>query len=167
MPQGVTTGERGTPDSGRLTMKLSSRVRYSVRALIELASAYPDDMLSVGDVAKAQCISAKYLEQLLRALKQAGLVESARGTQGGYSLARPPDSVTLRDVYRAVEKDDINPVHCVADPTRCPLADICPTRDTWVEIRDSIVRVLDQTTIQDLVERGNRKRSLHRPMYYI
>jgi Rrf2 family protein len=135
--------------------------------MVELAEVYPDQTVPLKEVAQQQNISVKYLEQLLRTLRLAGLVESARGTQGGYSLARPPADVTLRDIYRAVEKDDVQPVHCVDDPASCPMSDICSARDAWVEVKDSIVRVLEQTTIQDLAKKSTEKRALRRPMYYI
>jgi len=148
-------------------MKLSTRVRYAARALVELAAAHPGQTVSLADISAAQQISAKYLEQLLRGLRLAGLVRSVRGQQGGYSLARPPADITLQDVYRAVEKEELLPVHCTDNPAGCPLGDICSTRDTWVEVNDAIASILERTTIQNLFEKAEEKRAQHRAIYDI
>lgn len=148
-------------------MKLSTRVRYAARALVELAAAYPGQTVSLANISAAQQISAKYLEQLLRGLRLAGLVRSVRGQQGGYSLARPPADITLQDVYMAVEKEEFLRVHCTDNPTECPMGDICSTRDTWVEVNDAIASILERTTIQNLFEKAEEKRAQHRAIYDI
>lgn len=147
-------------------MKLSTRARYGARALVEVALGYPDGTVSVRDVAESQSISAKYLEHIMASLKVAGLVRSVRGMHGGFTLARPPADITLREVLEALE-GSVAPVDCVDHPDSCPLGDVCPTRETWVEMKESMVRVLGGTTIQDLVERKRRKGAPSTPMYYI
>jgi len=148
-------------------MRFSTRVRYSARALVELSKSYPNGLVSVAAVAVAQNISPKYLERLFHVLRRAKLVDSARGMRGGYTLARPPQEITLLDVYRAVEQEDVQPVHCVEDPAACPMVNVCPTRDTWTEIANSIAAILEGTTIKDLLERETSKKASHCPMYQI
>jgi len=147
-------------------MKLSTRMRYGTRALIELASAYPDKAMSVKDVAESQSISPKYLEHIMSALKTAGIVKSVRGLHGGYVLAVPPSACHLSDVYQALEGSPA-PVECVDDPRSCALCEECPTRDTWAEVKEAIMEVLEHTTLQDLVDRSRRKQVGRAQMYYI
>ena len=147
-------------------MKLSTRARYAARALAELASLGPDATMSVRDVAQKQHISDKYLEQILKPLRSAGIVKAARGMRGGYALARPAASITLKELFQILE-GSVAPVHCVDDPNSCSMADVCPTRETWVEVRDSVEAVLERTTIQDLVERKKQKAVLPSMMYHI
>ena len=137
-------------------MKFPTTVRYGARALIELAAAYPDRAVSVREVGQQQNLSAKYLERILQALKVAGLVQVVRGKRGGYVLARPPQSITLKDVYERLV-GSLAPVDCVDCPDSCSLQDTCPTWDTWVEVKEAVATVLERTTIQDLLERKNRK----------
>ena len=113
-----------------------------------------------------QGISAKYLEQILRPLRVAGLIQAVRGKQGGYVLARPPQSITLKDVLEILD-GSAAPVDCVDCPDSCAMHDVCPTRDTWVEIKFAIERVLDSTTIQDLVDRKKQTAISSASMYQI
>ncbi len=147
-------------------MKLSTRTRYGTRALVELAMAWPHRLVSVREIAERQDISAKYLEQIMTPLRAAGLVESSRGLHGGYELARPPDKVRLIDVYRALE-GPVAPVDCVDEPGSCPMEDVCPSRDTWVEMQESISEVLESTTLQDLAEKTERRIKAASRMYHI
>ena len=147
-------------------MKLSTRARYGAKAMAELASAYPGPTLSVKDIAAKQRISPKYLEQIMASLRAAGLVKGVRGMHGGYALTRPPRDITVKDVFEAVE-GSVGPVDCVDHPEACEMKGVCPTRDTWVEMAESIGRVLKGTTLQDLAERKERKAEPAEPMYYI
>lgn len=137
-------------------MRLSTAVRYGARAMTQVASAHPDRAVSVREVAEQQRISPKYLEQIFRPLRVAGLVQAVRGKQGGYVLARSPESITLKDLYEVLV-GSVAPVACVDCPDSCVMCDVCPTRDTWVEIKHAVEKVLESTTIQDLVERKKRK----------
>lgn len=147
-------------------MKLSTRARYGTRAMAELASAYPEPAVSVKDIADRQHISAKYLEQIMTGLRTAGLVKAERGMHGGYALTKPPRDITVQDVLEAIE-GPIAPVDCVDHPETCELEGVCPIRDTWVEMAESVGRVLKGTTLQDLAERQERKTEPAEPMYYI
>ena len=147
-------------------MKLSTRTRYGTRALAELAAAYPGRAVSAKELAARQRLSAKYLEQILGALRKAGLVGAERGTHGGYVLARPPEEVTLAEVFSVLEGPTA-PVACVDNPGSCALADVCPTRETWVEMTESIDTILSGTTLKDLADRKKRKSLSSAAMYHI
>ena len=147
-------------------MKLSTRARYGVRALVELALHYPEGAVSVREIAECQKISPKYLELIIRPLKAAGLVTAARGMHGGYTLARPPTTIRLSEVLSVLEGSPTL-VECVEHPEMCPMKDGCPTRDTWCELTRALTTVLQGTTLQDLVERKKRKGGSHMLMYHI
>jgi Rrf2 family protein len=124
--------------------------------MAELAVAYPEGAVSVKELASKQRLSAKYLEQIMSSLKAAGLVRSVRGTHGGYTLARSPARINLSEVYQVLEGSPA-PVDCVDSLKVCSMARTCPTRDTWVEIKEAISSVLDGTTLQNLADRVRRK----------
>jgi len=124
--------------------------------MVELAVAYPDRPTSVREMAQSQGLSAKYLEHIVSALRAAGLVEGVRGMHGGYVLSRPPQRISLSEVFRVLEGSPA-PVDCVEDPRSCPMTALCPTRDTWVEIGAAIEGILENTTLRDLAEKKQRK----------
>ncbi len=134
--------------------------------MTELAAIYPDKSLSVGEVAHNQHLSPKYLEQIMSALKIAGLVRAVRGMHGGYALVRPPKEITLREVFEALE-GATSPVDCVEHPEECPNENVCPTRETWVEITKAVTGVLENTTLQDLADRKKKKTDMTVGMYQI
>ena len=117
-----------------------------------MAAAYPDGTPSIREIAERQQLSPKYLEHIMQALKAAGLVRAARGAHGGYALTRPPGEIRMSDVFRVLEGPPA-PVPCVDAPGLCGMADDCPTRDTWVELRGAIEGVLASRTLQDLAEK--------------
>jgi Rrf2 family protein len=102
----------------------------------------------------------------LRALKAAGLVQAVHGKQGGYVLSRPPGDITLKDIYEALA-GSLAPVECVDHPESCPMVEECPTRDTWVQMKEAIAGVLERTTVRDLAERKRQKAVSARPMYFV
>lgn len=134
-------------------MKVSTRGEYGVRAMVALARHYGDGPMSIAEIAKASSVPPAYLEQLIAPLRRADLVLSKRGAHGGYVLARVPEQVRIGEIYRVME-GPIAPMDCVsenvADQT-CPLIDNCETRPVWLKMRDSIVDVLDSTTLADLI----------------
>ena len=134
--------------------------------MTQLAAAYPERAVSVREVSEEQDISPKYLEQIFRGLKAAGLVHVVRGTSGGYVLARSPGNINLKDLYEGLV-GSVVPVDCVDCPESCSMHDVCPTRDTWVELKEAIATVLERTTIRDLLERKKRKAISSSPMYQI
>jgi len=147
-------------------MQFSTKMRYGARALVELATAWPDRTISVREMARGQRISHKYLGQIMSALKAAGLIKAVRGVHGGYELARPPADITLGQVFQILE-GSAAPVECVDKPGACQLEPLCPTRDSWAEIKSAIEGVLDATTLQDLVRRKKSKAAASGPMYHI
>jgi Rrf2 family protein len=137
-------------------LKVSTRVRYGTRALVQIAGARPGRAVPVQAIARAQRVSGKYLEQIVSSLKAAGLVRSARGTRGGYLLARPAKAVRLAEVVRALDGPPVV-VECVDVPEMCGLHATCPMRDVWARVREAIDKVLDGTTLEDLVEASQAK----------
>ena len=112
-------------------MKLSTRTRYGMRALLELALAHKAAPLQIKVIAERQNISNKYLEQLVAMLKTAGLVRSIRGPHGGYLLAAPPQDIKLSDVFRTLEGPVLT-VECVEYENICSSHADCATRKLWI-----------------------------------
>lgn len=137
-------------------MKLSTRGRYGLRAMVDLALNSETTNISIKSISKRQDISVNYLEQIIAVLKKAGLVRSTRGAHGGYSLAISPDDISVGDILRALE-GDLNPVDCalVNDDKQCNESDCCVTKVVWKKISDSINDVVDNITLQDLVNEHN------------
>ncbi|NLX90248.1 MAG: Rrf2 family transcriptional regulator [Firmicutes bacterium] len=133
-------------------MKLSTKGRYGLRAMLDLASNAEKGPSTIHAIAKRQEISERYLEQLLIPLKQSGLVKSVRGSQGGYLLGRAPQDISVGEIIRVLE-GPLSPVDCVSEqnPDDCKRADKCVTRTIWTKIRDCIAEVLDSYTLLDLV----------------
>lgn len=133
-------------------MKVTSRGHYGLRVMTQLALAYGDGPLALGEVARREHLSLAYLEQLIGPLRKAGLVEGTRGQHGGYWLARSPDIITVGEVVRALE-GPIAPVECVAEtyvPGSCEREPECLSRSVWQRVRDSIAQVLDGMTLADV-----------------
>ncbi len=147
-------------------MRISTRGEYGVRAMLDLALHYEDGTIPLRAVAGRQRISESYLEQLFGILRKAELVTSVRGAQGGYQLARPPGEITVGDVMRVVE-GPIAPAECVGEGgTDCRQASHCVTRLLWAKLRDSMLGVLDSTTLADLCRQAGAMAE-GEPMYYI
>lgn len=133
-------------------MKLSTKGRYGLRALIDLALYSKEEAVSIQSISARQNISDSYLEQLVRKLKKEGLVVSVRGAQGGYKLARPADEISVGDVLRALE-GSIEAVSCgQGNNEHCQGEDLCVTRYVWQRINKSIQETVDSIMISQLVE---------------
>lgn len=150
-------------------MRLSTRGRYGLKAIIDLALHSGQGPVPLKAVAERQEISEHYLEQLMGSLRKAGLVVSVRGAQGGYALGREPAQITAGDIIRALE-GPIAPVECVdesgANP--CGKVDQCVTYTVWRRLRDAMVEVLDSMTLAELARDAERRTSPQEsPMYYI
>ena len=134
-------------------MKLSTKGRYSVTALYELAQHYGKGIVPLKTIALSQGLSENYLEQLMGTLRKAGYVKSVRGAQGGYTLTKEPSQITVGDIIRIME-GPIAPVDCLlsgrVNNDYCDRAGICVTRGVWAKVRDSINSVLDSITLEDL-----------------
>ncbi|RME34553.1 MAG: Rrf2 family transcriptional regulator [Thermoflexia bacterium] len=139
-------------------MRLSTRGRYAIRAMADIALHAGEGPISRADIARRQGISPAYIAQLFRKLERAGLVQGVKGPAGGYRLARPPSEITAGEIVRAVE-GPIALVHCVAPggETRCCRAGCCVTRRLWQQVSAAIADVLDGVTLQDLCEQAVRE----------
>jgi Rrf2 family protein len=125
--------------------------------MLDMALCEEEGPIASHTIAQRQEISERYLEQLLIPLKQAGLVKSVRGSQGGYILGRPPQDISVGDIIRVLE-GPLAPVDCVSElnPDDCKRADSCVTRIIWEKVRDSIAEILDSYSLQDLVEESHK-----------
>ena len=137
-------------------MRLSSRGRYSTKAMLDLAVHVNEGPVLVKSISERQGITEQYLEQLFISLRAAGLVRSIRGAGGGFHLTKPPAEIKLSDIIRASE-GTMAPVECVDEPRLCSQREICVTRDLWVEMKRVIDRILESTTLQDLVKQQKAK----------
>lgn len=138
-------------------MKISTRTRYGMRAILELALAYNSGPLQIKVIADRQKISNKYLEQLVGIIKTAGLVRSLRGPHGGYVLAKPPQDIKLSEIVKTLE-GPVFTVECVNNEQACEMYADCVTRRLWTEINDAILNVLENKTLQDLVEMTEKEK---------
>ena len=138
-------------------MKLSTKVRYGVRAMIDLANNQNGSTpILVKSISERQEISKKYLESLLASLKAAGLVRSVRGAKGGYVLAHEPDKITMEQITTALDGPPIL-VECVTDPELCERSCICVARELWKDMTDSLLERLKSTTLADMAKKAVRK----------
>jgi Rrf2 family protein len=138
-------------------LKLSTKGRYGLRAVLEIAINSNLEAVPLSVIAEKQDISISYLEQLIAKLKKAGIVSSIRGAQGGYILARSPKEISVGDILRALE-GDLNPVNCVeikGGDNRCSSSDICVTKYVWKRISDSINDAVDEIMLSELVDESN------------
>jgi len=147
-------------------MRLSTKGRYGLRALLDLALHRDEGSVLLKDIARRQEVSLPYLEHLIAPLIAAGLVKSTRGSRGGLLLLRSPSEIRLSEIIQVLE-GSIAPVDCVNDPKVCHRSGLCVTRDIWIEMKMAMSQVLDSTTLQDLVERQRQKGQIETAMYYI
>ena len=133
-------------------MKISTKGRYALRMLLDLAEHQGDGYIALKDIAQRQEISKKYLEQIVPILNRAELLKTNRGFQGGYRLAKSPDKMTAGDILRATE-GNLAPVACLdGDEIDCPRSEHCPTLPLWQGLNKVINEYLDSVTLQDLID---------------
>jgi Rrf2 family protein len=137
-------------------MRLSTKGRYGVRALVDIALNSNGGPVLLKDIAKRQDVSAQYLEHLVAPLIRAGILRSIRGAKGGIVLARPPEEIRLSRVIDVLE-GSVAPVECVDNPALCTRSDECVTRDVWTDIKAAIMGVLESLTLRDLMDRQKAK----------
>lgn len=133
-------------------MKLSTKGRYGLRAMVDLTLHSESEPASIASIAARQHISESYLEQLIAKLRKAGLVTSIRGASGGYAAARPAEEISVGDVLRALE-GSLDPVDCpgLSEEKGCEGSDVCVTKYVWKRINESINRTVDEIKLSDLV----------------
>ena len=142
-------------------MKLSTRTKYGVRAILELALNNDKGPLPLKIIAHRQDISLKYLEQLMAILRTTGFVKSLRGAKGGYVLAKAANQIKLSDVFGALEGPSAITVECLDDESYCARTSDCVTRQVWAEVQEAIMGILESVTLQDLVDRAREKGDLN------
>lgn len=147
-------------------MKISTRGRYGLRALLDLALHQNERPILLKDIARRQEISLPYLEHIIISLIAVGIVKSTRGARGGVSLLKPPSEIKLLEVFHLLE-GSISPVDCINNPNVCPRSSFCATRDVWGAVENAMSQVLESTTLQDLVERQIQKNKPETGMYHI
>lgn len=140
-------------------MKLSTRTRYGIRAMLELAGKYGEGPLQIKVIANRQDISIKYLEQLMAMLKSGGFVRSIRGSKGGYVLSKVPAQIKLDELFTCLEGPVVT-VECVEDENYCARAADCVTRQVWAQVQAAMMKVLQSMTLQDLVNRTKEGKNL-------
>ena len=140
-------------------MKLSLRGEYALRALIVLGLSFDQEVVRIQTISERQNIPKRFLEQILNDLKAGGLVESRRGVAGGYRLKREPEKITLAEVIRHIE-GPLAPVSCVSErayePCSCPDESRCGIRSVMKEVRDAIVKILEDVTLAQVCDRVRR-----------
>ena len=138
-------------------MKISTKGRYGLRALIDIAQYSEIEHVPISSISARQDISERYLEQLMALLKRAGLIKSIRGAGGGYVLAKDVSEISVGDVLRALE-GNLEPVECAAfhEEESCEAAGGCVTKYVWKKINESINRTVDEIDLKQLVEESKQ-----------
>lgn len=139
-------------------MKISTKGRYALRLMLDLALNYTGEYIPIKSIAARQEISDKYLEQIITQLNKAGFVHSIRGAQGGYMLAKRPEEYTVGMILRVME-GDLSPVSCIVE-NNCSRSENCVTFEVWVKLKEAIESVVDNITLADLVKRHYEKNIL-------
>ncbi len=147
-------------------MKVSTKGRYGVRFMVDLAIHGNNGLVTLKEVAKRQGISEKYLWQVAAPLKAAGLVSAAVGLKGGYSLARPASEITLKDVLDILEGGSAL-VDCVSCPEGCDRHGDCVAREMWVELSNKINRAMEEIKLSQMVEKEKERSSKQAQNYTI
>lgn len=138
-------------------MKISTKGRYALRMLIDIAKNQGDGFVALKDIANRQGISKKYLEQIVAIVNKPDIIKTNRGYQGGYRLARKASEYTVGDILRLTE-GGVAPVACLDySPIQCERADQCETLYVWQGLYDAINQYLDSITIQDIIDKNTRQ----------
>lgn len=138
-----------------MQMKLSTRGRYGIHAMYELAVNYGGAPVSIKSVAEKQDIPEAYLEQLIAVLRRDELVVSIRGAQGGYRLARAPEEITVGDVLRSLE-GGLKLLDCLMEENACGKSCACPSRVVWKRLSDGLNEIVDSITLRDMIDENAR-----------
>ena len=136
-------------------MKLSTRGRYGIHAMYDLAMNYGGSPVSIKAVAEKQNIPEAYLEQIIAVLRKDELVVSIRGAQGGYRLSRPPEEITVGDVLRSLE-GGLKLIDCLDEEDTCGKSCACPSRIVWKKLSDGLNQIVDSISLKDMIDEYNR-----------
>lgn len=140
-------------------MRVSAKVDYAVRAAVELAAAEPDVNVKAERIAEAQAIPRKFLDNILQGLRQAGLIESRRGPDGGHKLALPADQIAVADIIRAIDGPLANIGGRFPEDVH-PTGNAEPMREVWIAVRAALRNVLESVTLADIAA-GDLPQSVH------
>ncbi len=140
-------------------MKLSTKGRYGVRLMFDLAQHYGEGAVALKEVARRQEISEKYLWHLIPPLKNAGLITATRGSHGGYVLAKPPEDINLKDILSVLE-GPMCLVECTKNSSVCERSDTCITRDIWTEVTDTMMEAFESFTLERMIEKQRKKQEI-------
>jgi Rrf2 family protein len=135
----------------RHKMKISTKGRYALRVMIDLALNSNENFIALKEIAKRQDITVKYLEQIVALLNKAGFLETARGNSGGYKLAKEPKDYIVGDILRATE-GDLAPIICLTEDGVCQRKQMCKTYSFWKGLDDVINDYIDSKTLEDLLK---------------
>jgi len=147
-------------------VKLSTKSRYGLRAMLFLSITQRDGVVMTREIAERQNLPETYLEQLMLALRKAGLLSSVRGAKGGYMLARRPDDITLAQIVVALE-GRLNIADCADVPNCCISPEACALKDVFAEVNSTLYNALDSITLSDLARRQQSRELAATPMYFI
>lgn len=132
-------------------MKLSTKGKYGIRAMVDLAENFSEEPVSIKTISERQGVSEYYLEQLFSSLKKANLIKSVRGAKGGYFLTKPPRDIKISEIMNVLE-GDIEIAECASGAV---CNGDCATRVLWVKIKNSIDTILEETTLQQIIDEYN------------
>ncbi len=144
-------------------MKLSTKGRYGLRAMVDIAVHSSDEPVSIISIARRQNISENYLEQIISKMKKAGLLISHRGAGGGYKIAKPLNEISVGDIIRALE-GNLNLVDCpgLKDESKgCKTSELCVTKYVWEKVNDSVKDTFDNISLEELASESKEKIELH------
>lgn len=136
-------------------MKLSTKCRYGLRAVLDISRKYGKTPAKRKDIAKRENLSPSYLENILLVLRNSKIVETTRGVNGGYVLTRQPSSITVYEIVNALE-GPLTIVDCVEKPKGCERAGACITRLVWCEVASAVRKVLEGITLQSLLDKEKK-----------
>ncbi|MCL4377018.1 MAG: Rrf2 family transcriptional regulator [Actinobacteria bacterium] len=147
-------------------MRISTRTRYGIRLMMNLAGNYNNGYSLLKDIAKKEEISEKYLSLIVIPLKSAGFLNTIRGSRGGYSLSKEPSGIKVKDIIEVLE-GDLCLLECVKNRESCSRSPACGSRDLWVGLSNAIAEYLDDLTLEDLVNLQSNKDEKLVNNYYI
>lgn len=147
-------------------MKISTKSRYGLRALLDIAENEGDMPVHANEISKRQDISRKYLDGILLKLKNAGLVKSIRGAKGGYRLNKKPFKISILEVVNILD-GEVRIVYCTENSHSCNRSTYCASHIFWTELNTLIIEKMNNTTLADLIEKGKLNSDSIKKMYYI
>jgi len=138
-------------------VKISTKARYGSRLMVNLGLRYGQGPVYLKEIARVENISEKYLSQIIIPLKHAGLVNSFRGSKGGYVLGRNPLKISMREIVTVLE-GDFNLVKCVGNARMCSRVSVCVTRNLWAKLGNTMQKILDSVKLSDLIKECKTKK---------